>query len=251
MSLPVFVADLSEAEIGQAVAVVGAEAHHASAVRRIRVAELVVLTDTRGRRATGKVLVAERDVVRILVSGMEDVPRATPEITVVQAIPKGDRADLAVQMLTEIGVDTIIPWQAERSVAVWKPERVAKALGKWKRTAFESSKQARRSHFAEIRDLASTEEVADLVATADLGVVLHEEAAASLTGRSLPLSGRVVVVVGPEGGISAKEIDILGSEHCVRLGDTVLRTSTAGVAAVAALLAKSQRWGTTAGHNFE
>jgi 16S rRNA (uracil1498-N3)-methyltransferase len=246
VTLPVFVAALDAAEIGGTVDIDGPEGHHASTVRRIRASEEVALTDTRGRRATGTVLEAEKGVVKVLLTALEEVPRSKPDITVVQAIPKGDRGELAVQMLTEVGVDTIIPWQAERSVSVWRGDRAAKALAKWRRTAFESSKQARRAHFAEVGDPLTTQQVADLVGGADLGVVLHEEAESPMVGATAPGSGTIVVVVGPEGGISPREIALFGSKNCYRLGDTVLRTSTAGVGAVAALLATTQRWGATA-----
>ncbi len=145
-------------------------------------------------------------------------------------------------MLTEIGVDRIVPWAAARSIGTWRGERAAKALAKWRSTAREASKQSRRAWFPEVTSLSTTAEVAALVEAADLAVVLHEDAEVSLSSLSLEGVGSVLVVVGPEGGITDEELDVLGSAHVVRMGESVLRTSTAGVAAVAALLSRTSRW---------
>jgi 16S rRNA (uracil1498-N3)-methyltransferase len=159
---------------------------------------------------------------------------------VVQAVPKGERAELAVEMLTEVGIDVIVPWNAERSQFRANPERVEKMLAKWRAWAFEASKQSRRTWFAEVAPVATTGEVAGLLAGAALPVVLHEEATTPLAGLEVPDAGDVVLVIGPEGGIAPSELKSFGVDP-IRLGDTVLRTSTAGVAAAAALLARS-RW---------
>ena len=163
----------------------------------------------------------------------------------VQAIPKGDRGELAVEVLTEVGVARIVPWAASRSVAVWKGERAEKSLARWRTTAREASKQARRPWFAEVGDLASTADVVSLVAAADLAVVLHE-GRHGWAGRLEPADdASLLVVVGPEGGLSDDELAAFeaAGAHVVRLGAEVLRTSTAGVAAVAALLSRTARWG--------
>jgi 16S rRNA (uracil1498-N3)-methyltransferase len=146
-------------------------------------------------------------------------------------------------MLTEVGVDVIVPWAASRSVAVWKGDRAAKALGRWRTTAREAAKQSRRSWFPEVAEMVTTAEVAELLAKASVPVVLHEAASGPLGDLPVPGRGEIVIVVGPEGGISDEELDAfatVGAEP-VRLGSSVLRTSTAGVAATAALLARS-RW---------
>ncbi|MDP3891098.1 16S rRNA (uracil(1498)-N(3))-methyltransferase [Nocardioides sp.] len=245
MTLPVhLVPSLESVVVGTRVAVEGDEAHHAVAVRRLRAGELVVLTDGRGRSVTGAVSSTGKRVFEVEVRevGLADPP--SPSFTVVQAIPKGDRGELAVEMLTEVGVATMVPWAASRSIAVWRGDRVAKSLTKWRTTAREAAKQARRSWFPEVSDLRSTAEVAQLLATADLAVVLHEEASVPLAEVEVPPRGTVVVVVGPEGGISADELDAFTGAGAVpvRLGTEVLRTSTAGVAAVAALLSRTPRW---------
>ena len=245
MSLPVhWVPLLGGAAVGATVEVTGDEAHHAVAVRRLRVGETVVLTDGLGRSVTGAVATTGKRVFAVTVSSVVDTPPPTPSVTVVQAIPKGDRGELAVGILTEVGVARIVPWAASRSVAVWKGERAAKSLARWRTTAREASKQARRSWFAEVGDLATTADVVGLVSRADLAVVLHEAASDGLAALDPAGSEVLLVVVGPEGGLSDDEVAAFetAGAHVVRLGSEVLRTSTAGVAAVAALLSRTSRW---------
>lgn len=245
MSLPVhLVASLAGVAVGAVVEVTGDEAHHAVAVRRLRVGEQVVLTDGEGRSITGSVASTGKRVFGVEVGSVVSVDRPAPAFTVVQALPKGERGELAVEVLTEVGVDVVVPWAASRSVAVWKGERAVKSHARWQATAREAGKQSRRSWLPTVTPLASTDSVRDLVADADLAVVLHEGATVPLTGVDVPAAGRVVVVVGPEGGIAPDELALLEAAGAVtvRLGDEVLRTSTAGVVAVAALLSRTDRW---------
>lgn len=246
MSLPVhLVPSLAGVAVGHKVVVEGDEAHHAVAVRRLRVGESVVLTDGLGTSVTGPVASTGKRVFALTVAEVEVTPEPTPAFVVVQAIPKGDRGELAVEVLTEVGVARVVPWAASRSVAVWKGERADKSLARWRSTAREAAKQARRSWHASVDALATTAAVVDLVAAADLAVVLHEDATSSLATLPVPSSGTVLVVVGPEGGLTDDEVAafVAAGAHSVRLGAEVLRTSTAGVVAVAALLARTPRWG--------
>jgi 16S rRNA (uracil1498-N3)-methyltransferase len=245
VSLPVHLVDALDAVApGSVVEVTGDEAHHAVAVRRLREGEQVVLTDGLGTSVTGTVASTGKRVFAVSVASVSTDPRPEPAITVVQALPKGDRGELAVEVLTEVGVDRIVPWAAARSVAVWKGERAAKSHAKWQATAREAAKQSRRSWLPTVTPLATTADLAALVAEADLAVVLHEDATAPLSEVDVPTSGRIVVVVGPEGGIAQEELSALADAgaRSVRLGAEVLRTSTAGVVAVAALLARTPRW---------
>jgi 16S rRNA (uracil1498-N3)-methyltransferase len=226
------------------VTVDGDEAHHAVAVRRLRVGEHVVLTDGAGTSVRGAVASTGKRVFEVEVEEVTAHDRPSPEVVVVQAIPKGDRGELAVEVLTEIGVAIVVPWAASRSVAIWKGERATKSLARWRSTAREAAKQARRAWSPEVHEMASTAEVATLVGEADLAIVLHEEATSSLAALDVP-AGRVVVVVGPEGGLSEDEVAafVAAGAVSVRLGSEVLRTSTAGLAAVSALLSRTPRWG--------
>jgi len=246
MSLPVhLVPSLDGVRVGSPVTVEGDEAHHAVAVRRLRVGESVVLTDGLGTSVVGEVAHTGKRVFTVTARAVEAVPAPEPAVTVVQALPKGDRGELAVEVLTEVGVARVVPWAAARSVAVWKGERAEKSLGRWRATAREAAKQARRSWFPTVVPLASTADVVALVGAASLAVVLHEEASLSVASLSVPQSGSVVVVVGPEGGLTDDEVAafVAAGATSVRLGSEVLRTSTAGVVAVAALLARTSRWG--------
>lgn len=228
---------------GATVTVDGAEAHHA-VVRRFRVGESVVLTDGLGHAATGEVAALSRHSFDVVVSSVTTAAPLDPELVVVQAIPKGDRGELAVELLTEVGVSVIVPWAAARCVAVWKGERAAKSLARWRTTAREAGKQARRPWLPIVAEPASTPDVENLVGAADLAVVLHETGTEPLESVPVPASGRVLLVVGPEGGLTDAEVDAFASAgaHVVRLGSEVLRTSTAGVAAAAALLSRTPRW---------
>jgi 16S rRNA (uracil1498-N3)-methyltransferase len=245
MSLPVhWVESLAGVGHGDRVTVGGDEAHHAVAVRRLRVGERVLLTDGHGVTVEGTVTETGKRRLVVVADRVGSVAEPAPRITVVQALPKGDRGELAVEMLTEIGVATIVPWAAARSVAVWRGERVSKGLTRWRVTARGAAKQARRSWFPRVAALASTEEVAALVAEASVAVVLHEGAEAPLGGVAFPAEGTVLLVVGPEGGLTDDELASLSEAGAsvVHLGSEVLRTSTAGVAAVAAVLAGTARW---------
>lgn len=243
MTLPVhLVDDLAQYAAGARVTVEGDEAHHAVAVRRLTVGEQVMLCDGRGRRGTGTIVETGKRRLVVHLDELLDEDRPTPRFTVVQALPKGDRGELAVEVLTEIGVDTVVPWAASRSVAVWRGPRAEKSHAKWVATAREAGKQARRSWFPEVTPLESTDQICARIAASDLAVVLHEDAVDPLPEE---IGADVLVVVGPEGGISPAEVAAFtaAGARTVRLGSEVLRTSTAGVAAVSAMLALTSRWG--------
>ncbi len=245
MSLPVFVVpSMSGVKVDETVDLTGDEAWHAVVVRRIRVGQPVALTDGAGLRAVCSVTSAAGRALSASVLEVSSVSAPSPRVVVVQAIPKGDRGELAVAMLTEVGVDVVVPWAAARSVAVWRGERAATSLARWRSSAREAAKQSRRAWFPQVADPASTADVVGLLRDAALCVVLHEPASVSLASLDVPTRGDVVIVVGPEGGISDEELAAfaeVGAES-VRLGPTVLRTSTAGVAATAALLTRSICW---------
>jgi len=245
VSLPVFWLPELTARVGASVRLEGREGRHAAVVRRIATGERVVLTDGQGLRATCVVTAAAKSGLVATVEDVETEPVVGPVLTVVQAIPKGDRAELTVEVLTEIGVDRIVPWAAHRSIGQWRGERRAKALAKWQSTSREAAKQSRRAHFPQVLDVVDLAGLIDLVGRSDLAVVLHEEAPAPVADLDLAGLGSMLLIVGPEGGVSPEEIEALedaGARAC-RLGPTVLRTSTAGVAAAAVLLARTPRWG--------
>ncbi|WP_405808332.1 16S rRNA (uracil(1498)-N(3))-methyltransferase [Streptomyces sp. NBC_00210] len=246
MTAPVFLVDsLDGVGPGALITLDGPEGRHAVSVRRLQSGEDVVLTDGRGRGAAGVVLRTEgKD--RLIVEPLQfpTEPEPTPRITVVQALPKGDRGELAVETMTETGVDAVVPWAAARCITQWKGERGAKSLAKWRATAREAGKQSRRLRFPEVADAATTKQVAALLAEADFAAVLHEEGAEPLATAELPAQGSIVLVVGPEGGVSPEELAAFAEAGAkpYRLGRSVLRTSTAGTAATALLLGRTGRW---------
>lgn len=245
MTLPLFwSAGLADLRAGARVELAGDEGRHAVVVKRIRPGERIELTDGAGVRAR---MVVDSTEKASLVGTLEEHELLTPErplLTVVQAIPKGERAELAVEGLTEVGADVIVPWAAERCVAVWRGERAVKAHARWRTTARAAAKQSRRVFWPAVGDLATTDAVATLVAEADLAVVLHEAASTPLGGLPVEEARTVLLVVGPEGGLTQGEVDRFAAAgaHVVRLGSSVLRTSTAGVAGAAALLSRTPRW---------
>jgi 16S rRNA (uracil1498-N3)-methyltransferase len=244
MSLPVFLHHSGgDLQPGETDVLFGEEARHAVVVKRIRVGERVAFTDGEGAMAVATVVATSKSALTTHIDEVRRVPPELPRVVVVQAIPKGDRGELAVEMLTEVGVDVVVPWAASRSVAVWRGAKQAKALERWRSTAREAAKQSRRVWFPEVSDVVDTTGVVGLLRDASVPVVLHEAAFGPLADLPVPGRGEIVVVVGPEGGITEEELAAfaaVGAEP-VRLGSSVLRTSTAGVAAVAALLARS-RW---------
>ncbi|QKW19519.1 16S rRNA (uracil(1498)-N(3))-methyltransferase [Kitasatospora sp. NA04385] len=247
MTAPVFVVDdLTGTAPGATVRLDGPEGRHAVAVKRLEPGEALTLADGRGRGADGTVAALHgKDALDVLVTAVREEPAPAPRITVVQALPKGDRGELAVETMTEAGIDAIVPWAASRCITQWKGERGAKALAKWRATAREAGKQSRRLRFPEVRDAVTTRQLLPLLAAAGFAAVLHEEGALPLATAQLPADGEIVLVVGPEGGVSPEEIAAFAEAGAApyRLGRSVLRTSTAGVAAGSLLLGRTGRWG--------
>lgn len=242
MSLPLFLAELAGVVVGGTATVTGDEARHAVAVKRIQVGEHVLLSDGAGRTVTGEVVTAGKQELVVRVDQVEDAPPPALEFVAVQALAKGERSELAVEMLTEVGVRRILAWQAARSIVRWQGDRAAKSLAKWQSTAREAMKQSRRTFLPEVT-AAGTKDVAELLAAVDLALVLHEDATEHIADVDLPRQGRVAVVVGPEGGISPEELDTFqqAGARTVLISDGVLRTSTAGAVAVGQLEALTRR----------
>jgi len=235
----------SDARPGAAVVLTGTEAHHAAAVRRVRVGEEVSVGDGRGAWLTGECeKVSSREVV-VRIASRTDTAPPCPRIVLVQALAKGDRDELAIQAATELGVDEIIPWQAARSVSRWDAVKAEKGRARWSSIVREAAKQAHRPWTPEVAPIATTASLAAR-AVASRVVVLEPSAGVPLTDLDLDGSDArdVLLVVGPEGGIAPEELAALeqAGGRLARLGDTVLRTSTAGPAALAVVSAALHRW---------
>ena len=243
MSNPVFLIDPAIAlVVGSTVRLDGDEGRHAAVVRRITVGEVVDLCDGQGSRATGMVSAVGKDSLEVHLDSVTVEARPVVTITVVQALAKGDRAELAVEMLTEVGVDVIVPWRAEHSVVKW--DNTEKALDKWRRTVREATKQSRRAYIPQVTGLHSTEQILEAIGQADLAVILHESATSALAQVTVPSAGNVLIVVGPEGGISPLELQAFAQEGAkvVRMGASVMRTSTAGAVAAGVILSHTSGW---------
>ncbi|MFF0818294.1 16S rRNA (uracil(1498)-N(3))-methyltransferase [Rhodococcus sp. NPDC003318] len=235
-------------EVGAIAVLDGKEGRHAATVRRIRVGEQLMLADGRGGVARAEVVDVGKDRLDLSVTSRDEVPVATPAVTLVQALPKAERSELAVELATEAGIDAIVPWQAARCVAKWEGAKVAKGVARWQAVAVAAAKQSRRAHVPQIADLHRTAAVLDrvraLVADGGVALVLHESATAELAALDLGSVPGIVLVVGPEGGLSEDEVAALtaAGATAVRLGPTVLRTSTAAAVALGALGVLTDRW---------
>lgn len=240
---PVFLVEQLPA--GERAVLDGPEGHHAASVRRLRPGEALLLSDGHGGLARCDVRAVARDSVDLGVLERWTEPAPQPRVVLAQALVKGDRGELAVELATEAGVDEIIPWRAERCVAKWETgPRGDKALARWRNTAREATKQARRAWCPPVTEPEDTAALAHRVGQADIALVLHETATRKLVDVSLPESGDLLLVVGPEGGITNQELTALAAAGAVavRLGPTVLRASTAAAVALGALGTLTRRW---------
>lgn len=245
-SPPVFLADPLP-PVGAEWVLDGPEGRHAATVRRLRVGERLWLTDGRGALADCEVLGTGRDQLRLRVLRRGSEPAPALRVTLAQALVKGDRGELAVELATEAGVDAVLPWRAQRCVARWdEGVRGGRALARWQQAVHQAAKQARRGWFPAVAEPVGTAELARHCAAAQACVVLHEAAADPLPVVPLPAAGELLVVVGPEGGITAAELEVLSAAGArpVRLGPAVLRASSAGAVALGAIGALSGRWKT-------
>ncbi|MBF4462052.1 MULTISPECIES: 16S rRNA (uracil(1498)-N(3))-methyltransferase [unclassified Rathayibacter] len=234
--------DSADFAVGARLTLSGAEARHAATVSRIRPGESVRVGDGRGLVATAVVESAETARVVLLVERVEEAPLPSPHIVLVQALAKGDRDELAVQAATELGVDEVVPWQAARSISRWSGLKEEKGRERWRSIVREASKQSLRARVPEVSAPVDTRALAARCSR-DHVLVLEPSASARLS--ALEPDGRdLVLVVGPEGGIAPEELRLLldAGAEALALGDSVLRTSTAGPAAIAVLSARLGRW---------
>ncbi|XVV05440.1 16S rRNA (uracil(1498)-N(3))-methyltransferase [Actinosynnema sp. CA-248983] len=243
MTLPVFL--VTALPSGSEAVLDGPEGRHAATVRRLRAGEELVLSDGSGAQVRCVVTEALKDSLRLSVVERWVVPEPSPRVVVAQALVKGDRGELAVELATEAGVDGVVPWKASRCVTKWDDgPRGAKALERWRATAREAAKQARRARVPDVGEPVGTPGLVRLVESSTVALVLHESATAGIGSVDLPREGDVLLVVGPEGGIAEDELKALtqASAHVVRLGPTVLRASTAAAVALGALGVLTDRW---------
>jgi 16S rRNA (uracil1498-N3)-methyltransferase len=242
VSAPLFLVDTLPAD--DLATLAGPEGHHAAAVQRLRVGEEMLLSDGRGGTATVTVVAVGRSTLDLRVGERRYEKPADPRLVVVQGIAKADRSELAVQAMTEVGVDEVVPWAASRSVVRWRGDRGQRSWQRWVLTAREAAKQARRGWLPVVAPPAGTDDVVARIGKAAAAFILDVSGGAALSRVKLPATGEVLLVVGPEGGVAPAEQSAFEAAGALpaRLGRTVLRTSTAGVAALAVLSARLSRW---------
>ncbi|MFB9776817.1 16S rRNA (uracil(1498)-N(3))-methyltransferase [Brevibacterium otitidis] len=255
MTLPVFI-DAGLAHRGEAGELLAPEAiaHHAVTVRRMQAGEQLQLSDGSGLRITGTISRADRSELRIDITAVEVEERPSPQLVLVQALAKSGRDLAAVEAAVEVGVDAVIPWEAQRSIVRWPAAKAGKSLAKWQHTSAAAAEQARRAFVPAVGELVRGTDLAHVLGPNDAAFVLHEAASQPLTERLQALQAklsadpagcaRIVLIVGPEGGIAEAEIAALraaGAQTAV-LGATVLRASTAGPVALGLCQAALGRW---------
>jgi 16S rRNA (uracil1498-N3)-methyltransferase len=230
--------------VGDGVALGGDEARHAITVNRLRVGETISIGDGAGLVVRGPISVVEAKALELTVAEASIQPAAEPAVWLAQALAKGDRDELAVQAATELGASGVIPWAADRSISKWTGQKVDKGLERWAAIVREAAKQSIRAWVPSVGEHQTTKQLARLGSEATL-LVLDPTAEARLSDVSLaPDARRIVLLVGPEGGIAPHELELLEQSGAVRvrLGSEILRTSTAGPAALAVLNARLDRW---------
>lgn len=219
----------------------GAAGKHAASALRLRLGESVWFTDGVGQRALGTVSeVKSKSEIKFKLDQAEFQPQPLPKLSVLQALPKGDGALTAVELMVEVGVDEILPWQAARSVVQWDTEKAIAGVAKWQQRAEVAAAQARRFWFPKVADLVS--DVSVLKNRFDQIIVFHETATSGIPSA---IAENVLIVIGPEGSITDEErakFAELGAVEA-RMGESVLRSRHAGIAAAAAVLAQTRRWG--------
>ena len=234
--------------VGELARVEGDEGFHAATVRRIRPGETLTLADGAGTVGDCVVEGADKRSLTARVTDRRIITAARPPVAVVQAIPKSERSELAVELATEAGADQIIAWQAARCVARWDGDRAEKGLRRWRAVARSAARQSRRPYIPEVTGPCSSPQLASLIAertaAGALALVLHESAQQPLAGSVVADADSLLVIVGPEGGISDEELEVLRGSGAVpvRLGPGVLRTSTAAAVALGAIGVLTTRW---------
>lgn len=239
--------DLTESSVGASVVLSGAEARHAASVSRLRVGESVLVSNGRGLLLDAQATLVAKESVELRVEGLRLIAQAHPAVTLVQALAKGDRDERAIEMATELGVSSVIPWQAVRSVSRWEGEKAAKGRDRWQAIVREASKQSIRAWIPQVSDVSSTK---SLTSDGFDGLTLVLDPSGSISvGAALSVSRDIVdrgirVVVGPEGGLAPEEVEAFAKSGAaiIGLGELILRTSTAGPAVIAIINEMLRRW---------
>jgi 16S rRNA (uracil1498-N3)-methyltransferase len=242
---PLFFAAIGkDTQVGSTFVLGGPEAKHAVGVRRMVPGEAIAVSDGAGLKIRGKVSKVSKDTLDMSVESIETLVAPAVQLHLVQALAKGDRDELAIQACTELGVYGVIPWQSDRSVSIWKDDKKIKGQARWQTIVTEAAKQSLRSFAPVVEAVQNTQDLISRLKAFDTVLVLDPVAKTSISQVPIPSGGSIAIVVGPEGGISDSELEAFASAGfiSVHMGSGVLRTSTAGMAAVSYLQAKLGDW---------
>lgn len=242
---PLFFAAIgSDTVVGSSFTLGGPEAKHAVSVRRMTSGEAIAVSDGSGIKIRGRVSRVQKETLEISVESVEDLIAPKCQLFLVQALAKGDRDELAIQACTELGLFGVIPWQADRSISIWKSEKKQKGQTRWQSIVTEAAKQSLRAFVPRVQEVLDSQELIQALQGFDQVLILDPEASKSIIEITPPAIGKIALVVGPEGGISEQELESFSRAgfSSVHLGGGVLRTSTAGMAAVSYLQAKLGDW---------
>lgn len=243
MTPPLFLLDTASLQ-GESVQLSGREGHHAADVRRLRVGERADVSDGAGLRLQCRVESVSRASITLQVLARVVEPPARPRVEVAQALVKHDAADRALAGMTEVGVDAVIGWAAQRSIVTWDADRLERGMRRWRAAVAEAAKQCRRAWVPQVEGPLDTEGLAERVSAADVALLLDADAPDALGAVDLADVAGVLLVVGPEGGVSDDESTrlVAAGARRVHLGPTILRSSTAGTVGAAVLLSRTRRW---------
>ena len=215
------------------------DAFHAIKVLRIEAGEIFNLSDGKGSWSKVSVENVNKKSMTVKVLEIGHQEALDTSFTIIQAIPKGDRIKESIELSTEGGADRIVMWKASRSIG-----RSEDKLDKLQLTAREASKQSRRFSIPQISGVASTNDVIDEIAKADLALVFHESATSQLSTAVAKGAKKVVIIIGPEGGLTDSEVSDFAAAGAkvVLMGRPILRSAHAGLAALAAVNTALSIW---------
>ncbi|MDO4910424.1 MAG: 16S rRNA (uracil(1498)-N(3))-methyltransferase [Corynebacterium sp.] len=258
MSLPVFYTDpqlVATATSGATLSFEGPEARHALTVTRHGIGDQILLASGQGTLLRTEITtVVGKDACQVLVHEVIEAPRPRPEVTIVQALPKSERSELAVDLAVQAGADAIIPWQADRCIAKWTGKKAEKGREKWETMATQAARQSRRPFIPPVHAVVDTKALCRMLSSRAeelqaegkklLITVLHEDARRPFKDYPFESMDEVIMIIGPEGGIGAEELERLenAGATAIRLGPEVLRTATAAAIGLAALGVRTSRW---------
>lgn len=226
----------SAGRLTDTIDVAGEDGHHLARVLRLRAGEAVTVADGAGAWRPYEVAdVHPSGTVALAATAEADrEPVLTPRLAVAFALTKGDKPELVIQKLTELGVDRIVPVVAERSISRPDPTKAPVLADRWRRIVREAARQSRRAALPAVEELAPLAKLAG-----HPGLVVAERGGGSAGVLSDPPGGEVLVVVGPEGGLAPGEADALAPWARVDLGPHILRAETAAIAAAAVFSARA------------